>query len=101
LKLLSSSGSVFLPRFYQNIFFSSFSAFASVGFSSGLPWASGPFTEEVFPLDEARNPPLQMSALQEALSSRLPQSRAATLLFLPAVSGRPAAGQPAVLVEPA
>ena len=43
MKLLSSSGSVFFPRFKQSPFFSSFSVFFAGGFSSGLRslgWAS-------------------------------------------------------------
>jgi hypothetical protein len=63
LKLLSSSRSVFFPRFKQSLFFSSFSVFFAGGFSSGLRSLGWAFNEGDFRLNEAARLSLQVSAL--------------------------------------
>jgi len=63
LKLLSSSASVFFPKFNPEIFFSSFFVFFAGGFSSGLRSLGWAFNEGDFRLDEAARRSLQVFAL--------------------------------------
>jgi len=60
---LFSSRSVFFPRFRQKLFFSSFSVFFRDRFSSRLRVPGGGIMGVGFYFDEARDPPLQVSAL--------------------------------------
>jgi hypothetical protein len=63
LILLSSSGSVFFPRFTPNLFFSSYCVLFPAGSSSGLQWCSRAPNGESFQPHEAAGHPLQMPVL--------------------------------------